>query len=283
MSHLLVDNLDNNTALSDCICELSDLYKCRIPLRIKTPGCIFKSKLIEFASLEHAFMYRMIRFPVVDIPDTGCANTISAEDAIIFVQQFSSDGIFASWDLISKYCNIQEITPHYKDHHNVGLIARQICSNKQGGKKIRREIVENARRIWIVEGDRAAKSISVCLKLGKPNYTSYRAQIRRLFDNKIQNNIHINNVLYHHRNQEIIFSSRNSKIFTPTRQKLDPFYNQVILQKQQTMQWRCDLSIILAIYMGLHPSLGRDSYFRYLHPDIISSIFRFLDSHIHFQ
>jgi len=283
MSHLLVDNLDNNMALSDCISELSDLYKCRIPLRIKTPGCIFKSKLIEFASLEHAFMYRMIRFPVVDIPDTGCANTISAEDAIIFVQQFSSDGIFASWDLISKYCNIQEITPHYKDHHNVGLIARQICSNKQGGKKIRREIVENARRIWIVEGDRAAKSISVCLKLGKPNYTSYCAQIRRLFDNKIQNNIHINNVLYHHRNQEIIFSSRNSKIFTPTRQKLDPFYNQVILQKQQTMQWRCDLSIILAIYMGLHPSLGRDSYFRYLHPDIISSIFRFLDSHIHFQ
>jgi len=285
MSELLVDNFENNTALSDCVSELSDLYECKIPVRIKTPGCVFKSKLIDFASLEHAFMYRMIRFPIVDMIDTGCENalSISAEDAMIFVQQFCFNGVFASWALVSKYCNIQKITPHYKDRHNIGLIARQICSNKQRGKQIRKEIVENARRIWIKQGDKVAKSIAVCLKLGKPNYTSYRAQIRRLFQNKIQNNTHINNVLYHYRHHKIVFSSRNSKIFTHTRQRLDPFYNELIIQTQENVQWRSNSAVILAVYMGLHASLGRDSFFIYLHPDIVSSIFRFIDKHIIFS
>jgi len=76
--------------------ELSDLYKCRIPIRLQTPGCAFKSMMMDFAPLEHAFMYRMIRFPIVVPQDDKSQDRskITSEDAILLVQQFNATGVY---------------------------------------------------------------------------------------------------------------------------------------------------------------------------------------------
>jgi len=61
---------------------------------------------------------------------------------------------------------------------------------------IRRQIVSKALEMWSHQGSIVARSISTCLKLGRPNYSSYKAQIRRLFTKKLENNPYINNILY---------------------------------------------------------------------------------------
>jgi len=74
---------------------------------------IKKSTVIQFASLKHAFMYRMIRFPVIS-PSGAVASDdvlqITAEDAMMFMKQFEPDGVFSSWASILQYCNIAKIT-----------------------------------------------------------------------------------------------------------------------------------------------------------------------------
>jgi hypothetical protein len=197
VTHQSVDNFENNCENS--IRELSDLYPCRLPIRIKTPGYLKKSTVIVFASLEHAFMYRMIRFPVISPSDAVIDSNIlqiTAQDAMLFMKQFEPDGVFGSWESISKYCDIAKITTGFTGSHNVGLIARQLCSKKHGGNVIRRQIVSKALEMWSYQGSIVARSISTCLKLGRPNYSSYKAQIRRLFTKKLENNPYINNILY---------------------------------------------------------------------------------------
>jgi len=65
--------------------------------------------------------------------------------------------------------------------HNIGLIARHLSSKKHNGNVIRSEVISKALELWSRERDTVARSISTCLKLGRPNYSSYRSQIRRFF------------------------------------------------------------------------------------------------------
>jgi hypothetical protein len=282
---MIVDNFENTVTGSNALCELSDLYSCVVPVRVKTPGLDRKSTVVRFASLEHAFMYRMIRFPVIggsstvlNAADKTITLIITAEDAELFLRQFESGGVFASWDQFGLYCNINHITLAKKCTHNIGLIARYICSNRGKGKALRQEITTHAYKHWNASGDKVALAIATCLKLGPPNYTSYRSQIRRLFRIKLEQNVLINNVLYHHKERHISFSSRNCSIFTDTRLKLDPFYNALILIAQSNVMWRGHHSIYLSFVMGTHSRLGLHSRIRTLHQDLISMILSSADA-----
>jgi hypothetical protein len=273
-----VDNFENNSDVKTSIRELSDLYPCRLPIRIKTPGCIKKSTKIVFASLEHAFMYRMVRFPVISpssTPVDGNTLQITAEDAMLFMRQFEPDGVFASWESISKYCDVAKITTGLKGMHNIGLIARHLCSKKHCGNVIRRQVVSRALELWLHEGNTVARSISTCLKLGRPNYSSYKAQIRRLFAKKLENNIYISNILYYNKNNRISVSCRNCKSFTKTRLELDPFYNLLIEYAQETATWKVEQSTLVAICMSLHPRLGKFSIMRFLEVELVRLVVDF--------
>jgi len=54
---LFVDNFENMSDVCECVRELSDLYACKIPVYIKEPGCAQTRVLVDFASLEHAFVF----------------------------------------------------------------------------------------------------------------------------------------------------------------------------------------------------------------------------------
>jgi len=282
---MIVDNFENNASGSNTLYELSDLYPCLMPVRVKTPGLDRKSTVVRFASLEHAFMYRMIRFPVIggsstvlNVRKETVSLTITAEDAKLFLNQFESDGVFASWDRFGGYCNINHITLAKKCRHNIGLIARYICSNRAKGTMLRQEITSHAYRQWKASGDKVALAIATCLKLGPPNYTSYRSQIRRLFRLKLEYNISINNALYNHCERQISFSSRNCSIFTDTRLQLDPFYNALILIAQSNVVWRGHHSTFLSFAMGTHTRLGMRSPVRFLHNELIFMILASADT-----
>ena len=273
-----VDNFENNSDVCTCIRELSDLHLCKLPVRIKSPGWIKKSTVIQFASLEHAFMYRMIRFPVISpggaVPGDDVLQ-ITADDAMMFIKQFEPDGVFSSWASISQYCNIARFTKNQTGIHNIGLIARHLCSKKHNGNVIRREVISRASELWVSDGNTVARSICACLKLGRPNYSSYRSQIRRLFTKKIENNAYINNLLYHNKNNRILVSSRNCKSFTKTRLQLDPFYNSLISCAQETAQWKLEQSTLIAICMGLHPTLGKISTLQNIDVELVRLIINF--------
>ena len=273
-----VDNFENNSDVCTCIRELSDLHLCKLPVRIKSPGWIKKSTVIHFASLEHAFMYRMIRFPVIS--PSGTAHTddlfkITADDAMMFIKQFEPDGVFSSWACISQYCNISRFTKNPTGMHNIGLIARHLCSKKHNGNVIRREVISKASQLWECDGNTVARSISTCLKLGRPNYSSYRSQIRRLFAKKLENNPYISNLLYHNKNNRISVSSRNCKSFTKTRLQLDPFYNSLIACAQETAHWKLEQVTLIAICMGLHPTLGKLSTLQNIDVELVRLIIKF--------
>ena len=271
-----VDNFENNSDVCNCLRELSDLHSCRLPVRIKTPGWIKKSTVIQFASLEHAFMYRMIRFPIIAVASDDPQLQITADDAMTFMKQFEPDGVFSSWASISKYCNVSIITKNQTGMHNVGLIARHLCSRKNNGNIIRSEVISTALQLWSREGDTVARSISMCLKLGRPNYSSYRSMIRRLFKTKLENNPYISNLLYHNKNNRISVSSRNCKSFTQTRLQLDPFYNSLIACAQETAEWKSEPNTLLAICMGLHPRLGRLSTLQIVDVELVLFIIEIL-------
>ena len=281
---MLVDNFENNLCAKHSVPELSDLYPCCIRVRIKTPGTARKSRVLNFASLEHAFMYRMIRFPFVDshtlVTDdsgTDCQLTISAGDASLFLDQFEAGGVFASWDAVGRYCNTDHITPNNKHANNIGLIARYVFSSHSKAARIRAEVVCNAYRIWLEESDNIALAIACCLKLGRPNYSSYRSHIRRLFKLKVEQNIGVNNALYHQRLTPLQFSSRNSSVCTKTRLMLDPFYNALIMIAQNRVEWRADLESCLALFMSMHPRVGCGSPLRVLHAELLLMILTYAD------
>jgi len=281
---MYVDNFENNLGASESVPELSDLYPCSIRMRVKTPGTARKSTVMNFASLEHAFMYRMIRFPLVNSQTTvtdesgaDCALTISANDASMFLHQFEAGGVFATWDAVGRFCNVNHITLNRKYADNIGLIARYIFSSRVKGTRIRAEVVRNAYRIWLQTSDKTALAIACCLKLGKPNFSSYRSQIRRLFKLKIEQNICVNNALYHQRLVPIKFSSRNSVAFTKTRLMLDPFYNALIMIAQSEVAWRADLDSCIAFFMGTHPRVGRSSPLNSLHSELLAMVWAHAD------
>jgi len=284
ISGMFVDNFENNLCPTDSVPELSDLYPCCIRLRIKTPGTAQKSRMINFASLEHAFMYRMIRFPFVDshtlVPDesgTDCQLTISANDASVFLNQFEAGGVFASWDAVGRYCNTDHITLNNKHENNIGLIARYLFSSHIKATRIRAEVVRNAYQIWLKESDKIALAIACCLKLGLPNFSSYRVHIRRLFKIKVEQNICVNNALYHRRLTPLRFSSRNATVCTKTRLTLDPFYNALIMLAQNAVEWRADLESCLALFMSMHPRVGCCSSLRVLHNELLLMILMHAD------
>jgi hypothetical protein len=217
----------------------------------------------------------MIRFPVISpssvVPSDDVLQ-ITADDAMMFMKQFEPDGVFSSWASISQYCNIARFTKNQTGIHNIGLIARHLCSNKHVGSVIRREVIRKALELWSSDGNTVARSISVCLKLGRPNYSSYRSQLRRLFKKKLENNPYISNLLYHNKNNRISVSSRNCKLFTKTRLQLDPFYNSLIACAQETAQWKLEQSTLIAICMGLHPTLGKNSTLQNIDVELVRLI-----------
>jgi len=143
---------------------------------------------------------------------------------------------------------------------------------------LRQEITTHAYKQWKTSGDKVALAIATCLKLGPPNYASYRSQIRRLFRLKLEYNTFINNVLYNHSEQHISFSSRNCSVFTDTCLKLDPIYNALILIAQSNVMWRGHHTMYLSFVMGTHARLGMHSHLKVLHHDLILMILSSTDA-----
>lgn len=281
----IVDNFDNNSDPRVCIRELSDLYMCKIPMHIKTPGCIDKHAFVEFASLEHAITYQRIGFPLVaDAHNGACAMLVSlpviVSDAMVFVHQFQADGVFASWDSISHYCNPRKITKGHRGPHNIGLIARRIFCNKHQGYTLRLQFVCSASALWINNNDMVVRCIAACLrlKLTARSCRSYRAQIRRLLPEKLNNNTSIDNVLYHNRTAEILVSCRNCPVVSTQRRQMDLFYNAFMCTLQKSILWRAEPMSLIIIYMGIHPVLGKHSALQVLNANLLQMIISLADT-----
>ena len=58
--------------------------------------------------------------------------------------------------------------------HNIGLIARSVCSNKTLAKKIHAEILGVASDLWKSNVDVVTRNIACCLWRGEPNLLSYK-------------------------------------------------------------------------------------------------------------
>ena len=281
---LFVDNFENNSGACECVRELSDLYACKMPVYIKDPGCAQTRVLVDFASLEHAFVFLKWGFPVVSEPPSYAADIprpllITRADAILYVHQFKLGGVFASWDAIAKYCCVRKITKGEVGAHNIGLIARRIFSIQHAGCALRREITCSALALWISQDDVVARCIAACLgpKRVIQRLVPYMVRIERLFAHKLDKNCSIRNLLYRKKCCEILVSCRNCRIHARSQIHMDPLYNSLLRRVKEHITWRADTDSIIAVCMGVHPVLGRLSILHILQVDIIRMILELAD------
>jgi len=195
-----IDNFDNNQ--QDTKPELSDLYGCHVPMSVKIVHGSPKSMRVDFASLEHAWcMRRMMCAPhvgetrnIVTVSHMNTAFVTTQEDAKCYLAQFEAAGVFGSWAETNVYYSVDKITSEKRGPHNIGLIARFVCSNHPQAKHIREQIRGVAADRWNNSADKVARSIACCLWMRRTaNCTSYKSGLRMLACSKFQHNPTISN------------------------------------------------------------------------------------------
>jgi len=226
MKTTFIDNHDKNRAGAEL--ELSDLYACQIPLQMKIRDGAQKTKKLELASFEHAWCVRqMIRQPQVNKSNTifTVANmeqifVTTLADALCFLAPFECGGVFASWSAINTYYPINRICANAKGEHNIGLIARFVCSSNPKADGIRSRIRGYAADRWKSTGDLVAHSIACCLWRGSPNLSAYKSGLAVVARAKYHNNVEIKNILCMTRSIPLQTTFDACNIVTPLGKKL---------------------------------------------------------------
>jgi len=260
-----IDNHDNNEPHAER--ELSDLCACKVPLQMKIRGGEQKTKKVLFASFEHAWcVRRMIRQPQVNKSHTITTVTnmeqaflTTLEDAFCFLAQFESDGVFASWSAVNAYYPVNLICTKDKGLHNIGLIARFVCSNNPKADVIRSRIRGYAADRWKSTGDLVAHSIACCLWRGSPNLSSYKSGLAVVARAKYHNNVEIKNILCMTRGCLLRTTFDACNMVTVTRKKSCVAYMHTLSHLAKCLEWQLPPAMLLALVMALHPRLGRSS------------------------
>jgi hypothetical protein len=276
----IIDNYDNNQTQSTTK-ELSDLYGCSVPLSIKIVNGTQKSKKVDFASLEHAWcVRRMIRSPlvgsstqIVTVKNMQQMFTTTTQDAICFLEQFEMGGVFGSWQRFNEYFAIGQITGGPKGEHNIGLIARFVCSNAGRADQIRAKIRGVAADRWKRSGDAAAKSIACCLWRGAKNYGSYKMGLAVLTHIKYVNNPVIGNVLHHTTQNMLLHTTfQQCRMVTTTRKRVAKAYMDQMHQLGQSLQWKLAQDMFISLHMAMHRRLGSGSVLSCINMDTFMAI-----------
>jgi len=275
---LVVDNFDNNQKGAERV--LSDLYACRVPLQVKIVGGTQKSRKVDFASVEHAWcVRRMIRHPhigvtrsVVTVVNMKQEFITTQEDALCFLAQFEAGRVFASWSTTNEYYAVNNITEEAKGVHNIGLIARFVCSNNPKADKIRGKIRGYAADRWKSTGDTVARSIACFLWRGPPNVTSYKSGLEVVAKAKFVNNPEICNALCLTRGISLSTTFDACHMVTATRKKTSHVYMQTMSRLAASLKWQLSSPMLLALVMALHPRLGQTSLFARVSVDTFLSI-----------
>jgi len=261
-----VDNIDNSCASAES--ELSDLYACRIPCRVKTPGGPIKTQKITFGSFEHAWnVLRFVRFPVVGtvhqistVESMSQTFEVSFTNATLFIRQFEEDGVFCDWNKFSNYYDGAKITDKAKNNTNIGLIARYVCSNDKRSEGIRISVrAVAANRFRCNPKDSVSQCIAACLWKCDPNLTSYVACLRKLCVLKYQNNHRARNALCQTGILNIQTNLEQSRIVTETRRNTSAVYMKIVLQQRDRLHWTLWTDATLALAMAFHKRLGQHS------------------------
>jgi len=275
---LLVDNYDNNMKGAERV--LSDLYACRVPLQVKIVGGSQKTRTVQFASLEHAWcVRRMIRHPhigevrsVVTVINMKQEFMPTQEDALCFLAQFEAGGVFASWSSIHEYYSVDNITAEPKGMHNIGLIARFVCSNHPKADKIRLKIRGYAADRWKSTGDTVARSIACFLWRGPANVTSYKSGLAVVAKAKFANNPEICNALCSTRGISLQTTFYGCNMVTVTRKTTSDEYMKTLCRLAVSLEWQLSSPMLLVLVMALHPRLGQTSLLAQVSVDTFWSI-----------
>jgi hypothetical protein len=274
----VIDNYDNNRPGAEL--SLSDLYGCKVPLQMKIVNGVQKTKKVDFASFEHAWcVRRMIRQPhvgtgrtVVTVTNMQQQFVTTQEDALCFLAQFEHAGVFASWSAINDYYTASQITNESKGAHNIGLIARFVCSNNPKADRIRSKIRGYAADRWKRCGDVVARSIACCLWRGLPNMKSYRSGLAVVARAKYDNNPEICNVLCMTRGVAFETFFDPCHMVTVTRKKSSTEYMHTLSRMALSSEWKLSSPLTLALVMAFHPRLGQDSLLAQINIDTFLSI-----------
>jgi hypothetical protein len=274
-----IDNFDNNQEGTKP--ELSDLYGCHVPMSVKIVNGAPKSMRVDFASLEHAWcMRRMMCAPHIgeqrNIMTVSHMHTVfvtTQEDAKCYLAQFEAMGVFASWAETNIYYPVNKITCAKKGPHNIGLIARFVCSNNPQAKVIREQIRGVAADRWKNSGDKVARSIACCLWMRKTsNCTSYKSGLRTLACSKYKHNPAISNVLVLTRGLHLYTTYAACRMVTVTRRQTADAYMQSLFTLSATLCWQMDAETLLALHMAFHARLGQHSQMRKLTMDVFLTV-----------
>jgi len=278
MKITFIDNHENNRVGAEL--ELSDLYACKIPLQIKIHNGAQKTKKVEFASFEHAWcVRRMIRQPhvnqshtIVTVANMEQIFVTTLADALCFLTQFERGGVFASWSSINVYYPMNLICTNAKGDHNIGLIARFVCSNNPKADGIRSRIRGYAADRWKNTGDLVARSIACCLWRGSPNLSAYKSGLAVVARAKYHNNVEIKNILCMTRGIPLQTTFDACSMVTMTRKKTCVAYMHTLSHLAKWLDWQLSPAMLMAFIMALHPRLGRDSILSCINLDTLLCI-----------
>jgi len=278
----MIENHTNNADNTER--ELSDLYGCKVPMLMKIVNGVQKSKKVDFASLEHAWcMRRMMRNPHV-----GTSRTImtvsnmqqefvtTQEDVLCFLAQFEEEGVFASWPKINVYYAAEQITLGEKGLHNIGLIARFVCSNNPQAEKIREQIRGVAADRWKSRGDTIARSIACCLWRGSTNLSPYKSGLAVVARSKYDNNPEISNILCMTRGRDLLTTFVACRMVTNTRKQTASMYMRTLQGLSMSLKWQLHPALLLALLMAFHRRLGQHSVLSNINMDTFLLITRSL-------
>jgi len=272
-----VDNFDNNNVTATR--ELSDLYVCLIPLRMTILGGQQKSKMVVFASLEHAFVVRrMLQKPVVgqkrEVFPLGSSIligfTTTTQDCLFFFEQFEAHGVFADWDKFEEYYSSNLPVTVERGLHNIGLIVRYICFYNDTARRMREVVRENAVLKYLHNEDPVARSIICCLWGCTWNSSSYGMMAKL----KFACNPTLLDVLTMTEDKVLETNFAKCPMVTPTR-KSKAIKHMLTLENIRTPLWRRHWqSILLALIGAVHPRLGQNTHLIQIPFEIILEILR---------
>jgi len=278
----MIDNHTNNADNTEM--ELSDLYGCKVPMQMKIVNGVQKSKKVDFASLEHAWcMRRMMRNPhvgtsrsIMTVSNMQQEFVTTQEDALCFLAQFEEEGVFASWSKINEYYAVGQITLGDKGLHNIGLIARFVCSHNPQAEKIREQIRGVAADRWKSQGDKIARSIACCLWRGSANLSSYKSGLAVVARSKYDNNQEICNILCMVRGRDLLTTFVPCRMVTNTRKKTANMYMRTLQGLSISLKWQLHPVLLMALLMAFHRRLGRHSMLANINMDTFLLITRSL-------
>lgn len=279
-----VDNFDNNSVTATR--ELSDLYFCFIPLRMTILGGPLKSKMVIFASIEHAFVVRrMLQKPVVgrqrEVFPLGSSISIgfttTTQDCLTFFEQFEAHGVFADWDKFADYYSSELPVTVERGTHNLGLIARYICFNNDAARRMREVVRENATLKYMHNEDPVARSIICCLWRCTGNSSSYTKTLGMIARLKFACNPALRDVLTMTEDKVLETNFAKCPMVTPTR-KNKAVKHMLTMENIRAPLWRRHWqSILLAFFGALHPRLGQKTHLIQIPFEIILEIIRHTD------